>query len=60
MLSRYRCLSCDHEWEGEVGRYDGGASNIVHLVPLGCPLCRHEYFLWLNYEEMRVNRFKTN
>ena len=36
----YRCLKCDYEWEGEPG-------------PVTCPVCGHDYVVWVNYQIMK-------
>ena len=38
-IAKYRCKSCHSEWED----YSG---------PTECPVCRHLYVDWLNYEEL--------
>ena len=36
----YKCLKCEYEWEDEPG-------------PVICPVCGHEYVVWVNYQVMK-------
>jgi len=39
-LAKFKCLKCFFRWEEQPG-------------PTQCPICRHLYVKWVNYEEMR-------
>ena len=46
MEAHYRCRRCRHRWTGIPGpTKEDGASNT-------CPKCGHDYFEWLNWEEI--------
>ncbi len=60
--ARYRCCSCgfefDHTQGGSAGHDVMGLMIVPHGLPEGCSRCGHKYIVWLNYEEMRVRRFR--
>ena len=37
MLAKYKCLKCDYEWKQKP-------------EPVICPVCKHLYIKWVNYE----------
>ena len=39
-IAHFQCLSCLYSWKSNPG-------------PTQCPVCKHDYVKWLNYEDMR-------
>jgi len=39
LKARYKCLKCGHKYE-------------IEPEAMPCPMCKHLYIKWLNYEDM--------